>query len=51
MRRGFSALVARCPIAEHFMASNFKARDLAIEAYDPADASRFAPNSTISPAP
>jgi hypothetical protein len=35
---------------EHFMASNFKARDLAIEAYDAADR-RSAPSSTISPAP
>ena len=36
--------------AEHFTASNFKARDLAISAYDSADP-RSAPNSTISPAP
>ena len=27
----------RCPIAEHFIASNFKARDLAIEAYEMAE--------------
>ena len=36
--------------AEHFTASNFKARDLAIEAYESADP-ESAPHSTISPAP
>jgi hypothetical protein len=35
--------------AEHFTASNFKARDLAIAAYEAADA-RIAPISTTSPA-
>ena len=35
---------------EHFTASNFKARELAIEAYDSANP-QSAPSSTISPAP
>ena len=37
--------------AEHFTASNFRARDLAIAAYETADPNISAPNSTISPAP
>ena len=36
--------------AEHFTASNFKARDLAIEAYE-WPTPKFAPSSTISPTP
>ena len=37
MRRGFSCL-ATLSYAEHFAASSFKARDLAITAYQSADA-------------
>ena len=37
--------------AEHFVASNFKDRDLAIEAYEIAPSPTSAPNSTSSPRP
>ena len=37
MRRGFPDLAVRCPMPSISSASNFKARDLAIEAYDSAD--------------